>query len=288
MAFHLVAREGGFTRAAEKRKVSKAMLSKQVKRLEASLRAKLFHRTTRQIHLTESGAALFAHSSRIFDLAQEAGRAVKATTEHSAIRISMPISFGEFFGPGFLSEMQKSLPGARFELDLANENRDFKKDEVDFAIRATADHHPDLVARHLGVLRDVICAPPKLAGTLRDPKKLASAECILHSQQNEWNNWTLIKEKRDIRVTVGGPYATNQYPTMRALCVAGLGVARIPFYIVKDDIAAGRLVELFSDYRIHTHPLYLVYLKSEYASRRHAFARDKILDWFQGQKGIFA
>lgn len=286
MAFHQVASAGGFTKAAELHKTSKAMLSKQVKRLESSLRAQLFHRTTRQLHLTEPGAALYAHSSRIFELSQAAGRAVKESTEHSPIRISMPISFGEFFGPSFLEAMRLALPSGRFELDLANENRDFRRDEVDFAIRATGDHHPDLIARPLGQLKDVIVAPPGFKAP-KSPKQLEEIEAILHSQNSDWNTWVLTQGVKELRIKVDGRYSTNQYPTARALCLSGLGIARLPFYIVREDLAAGRLERLFGDFQIATHPLYLVYLKSEYASRRHAFARDKLLEWFKAEKDIF-
>lgn len=286
MAFHLVAAAGGFTRAAEQGRSSKALLSKQVKRLESTLRARLFHRTTRQLHLTEAGAALFSHASRIFEISQEAGQAVRSTTENSPIRISMPISFGEFFGPGFLHEMKRSLPGARIELDLANENRDFRRDQLDFAIRATEDHHQELVARKLGVLRDVICAAPGTRAPAT-PMGLAKLDCILHSQNRNWNTWLIRRGERGWRVRVEGPYSTNQYPTMKALCLAGLGIARIPYYLVKEELQSGRLLELFPEHSIATHPLYLVHLKSEYAPRRLAFARERILEWFRKQVDIF-
>jgi DNA-binding transcriptional LysR family regulator len=292
LAFHYVAVFGGFTRAAEKTGQSKALLSRQVKRLESRLRTALFHRTTRSLQLTEAGSALLTYSHRISDLSAEAGRAARdlRADENSWIKISMPNSFGEFLGPSFLAGMRARHPELRIELDLANENRDFVKDEVDFALRAAGDHHPDLIARHLGRLKDVVCAAPALArtlGPLKDPRRLAEIDCILHSQREEWNQWTLSSADKDIRVKVRGRCGTNQYPVARALCLEGIGVARLPYYIAKEDLAAGRLVRLCETFQISTHPLYLVYLKSEYSSPRHTLTRDALLAWFQGKKDIF-
>lgn len=292
LAFHQVAVHGGFTRAAEATRQSKALLSRQVKRLESRLRAKLFHRTTRSLHLTEAGTALLRYSHRIADLTAEAGRAARdlRSDENAWIRISMPVSFGEFLSPTLLPALRAANPRLRVELDLTNENRDFLKDEVDFALRATDDHHPDLVARHLGRLKDVVCAAPALArelGTVDSPQRLAGIDCILHSQREDWNHWNLSSKEKDERVKVHGRTATNQYPVARALCLAGQGVARLPYYLVREDLTAGRLVRLLGDFQISTHPLYLVYLKSEYSSVRHTLVRDALLQWFRSTQDIF-
>ena len=120
-----------------------------------------------------------------------------------------------------------------------------------------------------------------------NPKSLAHQECIVNSSTPEWNEWTFSNEKGDLRVEVKGKYSTNFYGAIRALCLSHLGIARMPYYVVKDDLASGALVQLFPEYQISTHPLYLVYLRSEYTTQKHKIMREALLKWFGNWKEIF-
>lgn len=291
-AFHWVATEGSFTRAAERLGASKALLSKQVKRLETYIGTQLFHRTTRTLAMTEEGALLLKYSQKIFALSNEAGKQLRDMNQgiSGLIRISAPLSVGEMFFPSFLARMKKVLPSVKFELDLSNDNRDFDRDEVTFAIRATSDHRSNLIAAYLGRIRDAICVNPEYFRkiTLKNsPEQLSQEECILNSLDHRWNTWIFTSKSGEARVEVTGNYAANQYTTARLLCLAGLGVARLPLYLVADDVRAGHLLRLFSDYEITTHPLYLVYLQSEYPSRKHQIVKAEILRWFKEQRVFF-
>jgi DNA-binding transcriptional LysR family regulator len=291
-AFHVVAKAGSFTLAAEQLGRSKALLSKQVKRLEASIESQLFHRTTRSLRLTEEGAALLNYSQKIFDLSNEATRQVHHMTKGSSgqIRLSAPHSMGDVFFPSFLSQIKPILPHVKFEVDLSNEKKDFLKERIDFAIRASEDLHPDLTARYLGHIKDIICVSPaflKKSKIGKDPASIQHHECILNSLNTQWNTWTFHSEAKDLRIEVCGKYATNQYRMARKLCLDGLGIAKIPMYMVGEDIKSGSLVRLFPDYEITTHPLYLIYLKSEYASKKHGLVKEVILKWFKERSDYF-
>ncbi len=291
-SFHSVATHQSYTRAADKLGASKAMLSKQVKLLEHHLRAKLFHRTTRKISLTEQGMALLSYSQKIFDLSDEADKRIRDMHQGQSgvIRISAPPSFGDAFFNSFLPMVSQKLPKVKFEADLTTEVRHLIKDRVDFALRIAAHHHPDLVARHLGQLLDVICVAPTLFKSLKnisDPKKLIEQNCILNTHNNKWNTWTLRSGSKDINVEVSGQYATNQYFMMKSFCLMGFGVARLPYYLVTQEIRDGRLIRLFPEYQISTHSLYLVHLRSEYSTIKHKTTKEEILRWFADQREIF-
>lgn len=291
-AFHAVATYGSFTLAAEKHRTSKAMLSKHVKQLESSLRVQLFHRTTRRLSLTEQGHALFNYSQKIFGLCEEADRRLRDMHQGQSgiIKISAPPSFGESFFNSFIPQITPLLPKVKFEVDLTAEVRDFFSDRIDFAIRIAENHHPDLVARHLGQLLDVVCVSPELYKKLKlksDPRCLSEQECILNSHDKKWNTWSFRKGTQDIKVEVTGRYASNQYFMARSMCINGLGIARLPYYIVYEDLKSGRLVPIFSEYKIATHQLYLVYLRSEFSTSKHRTTKDEILKWFNHRNEIF-
>jgi DNA-binding transcriptional LysR family regulator len=290
-AFHWVAKDQSFTKAATRTGVSKAQLSKQVQRLEAVLGMKLLVRTTRQVRLTEEGVQLSAYAARILDLSEEAGRKMTALRHGTAgkLRITAPVSLGETFFPEFTKALQTLLPGVQLEADVSNEEQDFSEGKVDFAIRAMEVEHPDLVARYLGKIKDVIVCAPALARSLRltDPAELARENCILSSLETDWNIWTLISSKKETQVRVQGSVATNQYTLARLYALGGLGITRLPQYYVENDLREKKLHRLFPDYQIATHALYLVYDKRAMTTKRHQVARDWLLKWFKSRKDFF-
>lgn len=295
LAFHAVATEGGFTAAATSLATSKAQLSKQVQRLEAHLGLELFKRSTRSVRLTDEGTTLLEYTRKIFALSEEAGKKLRElqSGEQGMIRISTTVSLGEVFFSSFQKELSEALPGVILSADVSNEIRDLQKDEIDFALRShEEDENSDLVARYLGELRDVVICSPRVArkqGLLKaqDPRILATLECIPSASDDRWNNWTLSSKKEEIQVRVTGRVTTNQYTLVRRYALDGLGIARLPYYMVSDDLLQGKLVQLFPSYEIATHPLYLVYRKGGYTPKRIKIARDAIIAWFSKRPDIF-
>lgn len=292
VAFHAVATEGSFTAAAAKLGTSKAMLSKQVKRLETYMKVQLFHRTTRRLSLTENGLALLNYSRKIIDLSNEATRRLRDFSQGSTglIRMTAPVSLGEIIFPSLVSVIRIKLPHVSVEIDLSNEQRDINGSNVDFALRASPVEHPELVVRRLGRIKDVICASPNFLRKVKidpDPSKLIHQECIRHSLKDAWNQWTFSSAGGDLRVEANGKMSTNQYTIARLLCLGGIGIARIPYYMVEKDLENGDLVELFREYLVATHQLNLVYLRNEYATHKHKVVKGLIFDWFAENKKYF-
>lgn len=293
IAFHQVAKSGGFTKAAEQLNLSKAQLSKQVARLETLLNAQLFHRTTRRIALTVEGKHLLGFSENIIKLSQEAAESMNqfVNEEGGLIRMTAPSSLGDWFAPALLQKFQETLPGLKVEIDLSNAKRDLIEDNFDFALRAMDETNPDLIARYIGHIKDVVCASPtfikknKLKGN--DPNELHHTQCIANSHQASWNHWKLQKGSRDLVVAVQGNYASSSYTTMKELALAGIGVARLPFYLVRGELEKGTLTHLYSEYTIATHPLYLVYPSRSYKMKKQKIVKDIIWEWMKGQKGVF-
>jgi DNA-binding transcriptional LysR family regulator len=290
-AFQWVVSSKSFTRAAEQSGFSKSQLSKQVQRLEAVLGMRLLVRTTRQMRLTEEGKQLSAYAARILDLSEEAGKKLTALQKGTAgsLRITAPVSLGETFFPELTQALKKLLPGVHLEADISNEEHDFNEGKIDFAIRATDVHDPNLIARYLGKIKDVIVCEPSVARTLKlkVPSDLAKESCILSSLEPNWNTWTLISKKEEVQVKVQGTVSTNQYTLARLYALSGLGITRLPRYYVENDFREGRLHHLFPDYQIATHPLYLVYDKRALTSKKHKIAKDWLLSWFKSRRDFF-
>ena len=292
LAFHEVAKCGGFTQAADKLNLSKAQLSKQVARLETILKAQLLHRTTRKISLTEEGRHLLQYSESIVKLSQDAAESMKelVNEEGGLIRITAPSSIADWFAPPLMKLFSEKLPHVKVEIDASNVKRNLIEDNYDFALRAMDETNPDLIARYIGHIKDVIVASPqyvkkqKLKGV--DPEELKSIPILMASLQKSWNTWKLQKGNKDYVLEVQGNYGSSSYQTNRFMSLAGLGVARLPYYLVEKDLAEKKLVHLYEDYSIGTHPLYLVYTAKGYRARKQKAARDLIWGWVREQKGI--
>ncbi len=286
LAFHSVAASGSFTAAANHLGLSKSMISKQVRRLEMYLGLPLFKRTTRALGMTEEGKLLFDYSQKIMALSVEAERTLLDLNqkEKGQMRISAPVGLGPIFFSSFLAEISKVLPEVKFTSDISNEVRDLIVDDIDFAIRATDDHHPELVARCLGHVRDVVCVTPKSMKKLKlgdDPRELKNVECILYANQPHWNVWTMTSGLDEVQVHVDGRYTTNTYAGALSLCLGDLGVCRLPSYVADEALIQGKLVQLFPRYQMTTHPLYLVYIKRSQESKKHQAVKKGILEWFK-------
>ncbi|WPU66591.1 LysR family transcriptional regulator [Peredibacter starrii] len=291
LAFYEVAKCGGFTQAAEKMNLSKAQLSKQVARLETILRAQLFFRTTRKINLTEEGKHLLQYAESIVKLSHDAAESMKELVDEEGglIRITAPSSLADSLAPPLIKMFNEKLPNLKVEIEASNVKRDLIAEGYDFALRAIVETDPELVARYIGHIKDVIVATPdyvkknKIKGI--DPSELKDIPVLMASLRKSWNTWKFQKGNKDFSIDVHGNYASSSYQTNRWLCLSGLGVARLPYYLVENDLQDKKLTLLYKDYSIATHPLYLVYPSKGYRAKKNKIAKDLIWSWLQGAKG---
>jgi DNA-binding transcriptional LysR family regulator len=294
IGFYYVAKTGGFTRAAEKLNLSKSQLSKQVSALEVLLQTQLFFRSTRKIKLTSEGQNLLHYAEKIILASEEAFLSTQELVkrEMGTFKITAPPSLGDWFAPTLLSIMSKELPQISICFDFSNERKNLIDHNFDFAVRAMDEKDPNLVARYIGHIRDVVCVAP---GVLRPeiikkinshPESLSKEICILNSFQSKWNTWRFQKGNQDYSIEVNGTYACAQYTTAKSLCIQKVGIARIPLYLVESELREKELIQLLTDYQITTHPLYLVYPSKNYRTQAQKKFADLFLAWFAKQSAF--
>ncbi len=290
ISFYHIAQTGGFTPAASRLNLSKSNLSKQVARLESLLEVELFHRTTRRVTLTNEGKVLLQYAEQVFRTSEEAFSSIRDLSKKDIglIRLTAPFSLGDWFAAPMLKLVKLKYPKLKIEIDLANQKRNLIEEHFDFALRAMEETDPGNVARYLGHIKDVICVAPGLIGVneIRNlqPMDLAKYDCILSSHAHKWNTWQLRKGSQDIILEVSGNVACSSYSTARSLCLEKLGIARIPLYLVEKDLQEKKLLQLFPDHSISTHPLYLVYPARSYRTLAQRNFRDLLLSWISKQE----
>lgn len=285
-AFAVLLESGSFTRAAERLGCSKGQLSKRISALEQALGVTLLHRTTRRLSLTAAGSALLPEAQALNAQAARARQAVARMQEqeHGTVRLTVPVSLGETFFDAWLVEFSRAHPGIRLELDLSNERRDLAADGFDLAIRSGMTGDERLVARPLFALQELTCATPDYLashGEPREPADLVRHNCLLNTHYSDHEQWLYQRRHELFRVPVAGVLASNHYTLLKKAALAGVGIARLPSYMVDDELASGRLQWLLCDYQTRASPVFLVHPYQGGLPRRTQLLVDYLLRWFE-------
>lgn len=246
---------GSFTLAASKLELSKSMVSKCVNRLEAALGARLIQRTTRRLHLTEAGTALYESSKVALAAIDDARRAVSTLQgePRGLLRVSASPAFGAIVLPRVVSRLRKAHADLSIELILEDRHVDLVREGVDVALRITGDPpETGLVYRRLGPNRQVVCASPaylKARGNPKTPQDLKSHDCIAHTQRSSPRTWQFTSRAGSkTSVQIDPRVAVTSSLALRSCALEGLGIVEVNSYIVGADIASGRLVRLLDGY----------------------------------------
>ena len=263
--FAAVVEAKGFSEAARRLNLSKSLVSKQVTRLEKSVGARLLHRTTRSMSLTEAGAVFYEHAARIVEEAAQARLAVGRfhTGPRGKLRIAASVAFGTLHIAPALPDFLARHPEVRIDMAIADRFVDLADEGFDVAIRIAAQPGPNLVSRRLAPVNRKICATPgyfRKHGIPRTPEDLAQHNCLTYTHAVPEDVWRLRGRSGDIDVRVSGNLRLNDDEALTAAVLGGLGVALLPTFLVGRDLQAGRLRAALSDYvppERHIHAVWL-------------------------------
>lgn len=250
--FVRVVEEGSFIGAGRRLGVPKSTVSRRVAELEARLGVRLLHRTTRALHPTEAGAAYFERCAPLVALAEQAERAVMQDqlAPTGLLRITAPSLLGERILAPIVFAFLARYPAVRVELHLADQRVDLVEEGYDLAIRAGNLPDSELVARRLGAASSCVVASPAYVAAHGVPASLVALrdhQCILVGVGTGPHVWVLADEDGPRSIPVTGPLVVNSVLLAYHAAVAGLGVARLPRFLVEEDIAAGRLLVVVED-----------------------------------------
>jgi len=276
--FLRVVHSNGFTPAAKLLGKSTSSISRAVTELERQLGAQLLARTTRRLHLTEAGALYVGHAEGLL-AAQRAGRDAIAELTGGVVRghlrVSMPVTVGErLLGP-HLPALRRRYPELRLELDLADRNVPLVQGGFDLAIRVGRLADSSLRAQLLGKVPVKLVASPRYLASHpapAHPDELRAHTTISLGALAGTHEWTFHRRGgRPRRVAIDAAVHTTS-PTLAAqLATAGLGVARLVGWVIRDELRRGQLVEVMPEWSCDapSHggvPVYVVYAQTASAA----------------------
>lgn len=262
--FAAVVEHRSFSGAAEALAVSKATVSKAITRLETRLGTSLFHRTSRRLTLTDSGRALADHAQRILSEGEAAEEAAfeSASAPVGVVRLAAPLTFGIQAVAPALADFMALHPGIKVDLRLSDAFIDIVGEGIDIALRIAELPDSSLRARRLGPVTGHIVASPaywERAGRPRHPADLATHACFVYTNTATPDVWRFRKAGgEEAAVRIDGPIRTDNGDAMLPALRAGLGIARLPDFLVAQDLAAGRLEAVLADWAAGASGLHLL------------------------------
>lgn len=289
MTFLAITELGSFTKAAERLGCSKAYASKQVTALEKALAVKLLHRTTRTVRPTEAGLVYLDYCRSLRDTLSKAERTVSNLRGDVAgrIKMSVPTTFGVEFMCDFITSLHALYPAIEIDLDLSTEQRDLVAGRFDLALRFSRTVNDHLIAKPLGLMDDWVVLGPGLAARhdrVLHPADLAGLPCLCNSHFDDDEQWMFIRDGQSEVVKVRHWARMNNYPLMRRAALADLGLAKLPSYLVHEDVATGRLQRVLADWELPRKPVYLVFPDQRPLPRKVRAAIDHFSDWYLSGK----
>ncbi|MEK0082626.1 transcriptional regulator GcvA [Benzoatithermus flavus] len=261
-AFEAAARLGSFTKAGEELGATQAAISYQIKLLEERVGTPLFLRLPRQVVPTEAGRRLAAAVSEAFDLLQAAFASFRQETE-SVLAISSVPSFAVRWLAPRLGAFQLAHPSLAVRLTTANRLVDFAREEVDAAIRSGRGDWPGLEAHPLlRVTFTPMCSPDFLqrTGSVDSPAALLRLP-LLSPTDRWWRRWFALAGVEAPVLDGRGAIGLDSQPLEGSAALAGQGVAMLTPELWRDELRAGRLVQLFDLVGDEGHHYWLVYPK---------------------------
>ena len=237
--FNLVARHGGFGRAARATGRPKATLSRRVAELEGSLDLRLFERGGRTLKLTQEGRALYERTGALLTELDETAAAIASggDTPRGKLRISAPLLISQTAMGRLAAGFALKYPEVRLEVTTEDRAVDMVEEGYDLVIRVNPDPDENLVGRIF--LRDRLVV---VANTnLKRPTGQRAVPAVVRGANDQASVWEMTLPTGKSRIAVDPVLRLSSLIMVRDAVRAGVGVAHLPLSLVSHDLAAGTL-----------------------------------------------
>jgi len=256
---------GSFSQAARQLNIAPKLASSAVLRLERALGARLFTRSTRSMQLSEEGERYLPHARALLGALAQGEQALAAGRQalSGPLRLSAPSDLGRHLLLPWLDEFQHRHPGLSLHLRISDRPADLLRQPLDAAIRYGVLSDSSLVALPLAEdNRRAVCASPAYIqrhGRPNTVDELRRHNCLRFVWSEQLHErWRFTPPEGERVVTVSGNRVSDDAEVVRRWAVAGEGLVYKSRLDVAEDIAAGRLVELFPAAWCEPAPLNLV------------------------------
>jgi LysR family transcriptional regulator for bpeEF and oprC len=266
---------GGIARAAESLGIPNATATTLIQKLEASLGVKLLNRTTRRVSVTPDGAAYYTRAAGILAEVRDAEESLsqRSSAPRGRVRVDAPTLIARSVIVPALPRFFAEYPDIELALACNERHFDLVTEGIDCALWIGEIGDDSLVARRVGFLYFATCAAPayiRAHGLPTHPRELGQHRCINHFSPGtgETVEWVFSKDGERVRAVFPGHLALEDENSYVTAAEAGLGIAQMPAFVVKEAMERGALDLVLAEWFPEPSPLHVVYPQSRHLSRR--------------------
>jgi DNA-binding transcriptional LysR family regulator len=261
--FLRVADTGSFSAVAAELGVTQPAISRQVSGLEQHLGARLVHRSTRSVTLTEEGRDLIRPAQQLIDSAEALQQSVGRCRSKPVgrVRLSVPVPLGLYLSSHIGQLLDKS-EHLSIDLVLRDGVSDLVEEGLDLEVRVGPVADSALISRRIGSTTALLVAAPQyLRGrTLpAHPRDLQEHDCIVYPRWGQDDVWWFSSAEGNISVSVRGRLRANNATAVHWAVLNGRGIALVSHLLASEDIQQGRLQALMPEFPPRSFPLSVVY-----------------------------
>lgn len=275
---------GSMIAAADHLEMSRAMVTRYLAQMEEWTGARLLHRTTRKLSLTDAGERTLSLSRKMLAVAEAIDLVEDNQTEEirGLLRITCSQSLGQTALAGAVTQFLKRHPQVSVDLQMNNRTVNLVEERIDLALRITNELDPNLIARPLSTCASVVCAAPAYLaanGTPNHPEDLASHNCLTYNWFGK-SLWHFDRAGEKSAVAVSGNLSANESVVLLAGTLQGAGISLQPYYSAAPLLAKGELVELLPGYQPQAMGIYGIYTTRKQMPATLRAMLDYLVEWF--------
>jgi DNA-binding transcriptional LysR family regulator len=281
--FIRIAATHNISSAGNELRLSPAVASAHINKLEAGLGVRLIHRTTRKVSLTEEGKAFLPYAEDVISSVEAARASVGAGSALpiGTLRVAAPASFGRMHILPALTNFLAQYPELQVDLKLSDTIVDLVEGGFDIAIRNSQLKDSSLIARKLAADNRILCASPAYLekhGEPASPEQLHSHQCITLMGLD---GWAFNTPKGKIQIKAKGNFRTDNGEAVRDACVNGLGITINSLWSVNKHLQNGELVQILEDFPLVSETaIWAVYPSSRLLAPKVRAFIDYFADYF--------
>ena len=273
---------GSFTRVAEQSHVSKSMISKEISRLEDSLGARLLHRSTRSVQLTDVGEGYLQRAREILEKIDDADYFVQDRQQQpkGKLKINAPMALGITDLSGLFADFMQAYPNIELDIHLGDESVDLVEQGFDLGFRASSRPiDSSYVGRPLTQFNYQVCVGPEYLEQhpkINKSQDLSQHNCFVYSYFQGKNVWPI-----DDGITIAGSLRVNSTIFMMEAIKRNQGIGFIPDFVCREAMEKGEVVEILAGAKKPKLTLYALYPARHFVPLKLVQCIEFLEQWFK-------
>ncbi len=289
--FVAVAEESGFASAARRLNMSPPAVTRAVTELEQRLGAKLLHRTTRSVRLTEAGQRYLVDCRHLLSEIEEIDRSVAGvhTTPRGKVTVTASVLFGRMMMVPILLDLLDHYPEIEIDAFYVDRVTHLMDEGIDVAIRIAELPDSSLSAVRVGSVRRILCASPEYLerrgrpDTLADLRSHALIDFVNLGRSSDWN---FVKDGKAVSMRPTARFRVNNADAAITAALSGRGITRVLSYMIAPYLADRTLALVLDDFTPPPIPVHVVHKETGQTSARVRAVVDFLAERLRTDTGL--